>query len=206
VKTLKYFNRTKSSELRITEEPEISADMALVNEAVDKLRTEGGEGFYNYVDSLGFSNDCNLIVLSSKHHYYYDSEEISKAKTVVNLKELNRIKEIKGLLHSHLQILPQKCNFVGCFVNSKKNDRFGLKKGATPKEKVMNSDDIELGILSRFPFLNMLYSLVDSKTNNYLSEESVASMLGVHGFKVIDMKEVDGLTFFHSQKVGNSFN
>jgi hypothetical protein len=189
-----------------TEEPERSADMVLVNEAVDKLRTEGGEGFYNYVDSLGFSNDSNLIVLSSRHHYYYDSDEINKAKTVVNLKELNRIKEIKGLLHSHLHFLPQKCNFVGCFVNNKKNERFGLKKSATSKEKVINSDNIELGILSRIPFLNMLYSLMDSKTNNYLSEESVASMLGVNGFKVIDMIEVNGLTFFHSQKVGNTFN
>jgi hypothetical protein len=47
---------------------------------------------------------------------------------------------------------------------------------------------------------------MDLKTNNYLSEESVALMLGVHGFKVIDMKEVNGLTFFHSQKVGNTFN
>ena len=145
-------------------------------------------------------------MLSSKHHYYYDSEEINKAKTVVNLKELNRIKELKGLFHSQLHFLPQECNFVGCFVNNKKNERFGIKNDTTPKEKVMNSDDVELGILSRFPFLNMLYSLMDSKTNNYLSEESVASMLGVHGFKVIDMKEINGLTFFHSQKIANTFN
>jgi hypothetical protein len=47
---------------------------------------------------------------------------------------------------------------------------------------------------------------MDSKTNNYLSEERVSSMLGVHGFKVIDMKEVNGLTFFHSQKVGIALN
>jgi hypothetical protein len=207
VKILKCFNRTKSSVSKLnTQEPERSADMTLVNDAVDKLRTEGGESFYNYVDSLGFSNDSNLIVLSSRHHYYYDSEEIDKAKTVVNLKELNRIKEIKSILQSHLHFLPKKCNFVGCFVNNKKNERFGLKENATSNEKVMNSDDIELGILSRFPFLNMLYSLMDSKTNNYLSEERVASMLGVHGFKVIDMKEVNGLTFFHSQKLGNILN
>lgn len=207
MKILKYFNRAKGSVLEnYTEGSVRSDDILFVNEAVQKLRTEGGEGFYNYVDSLGFSNDSNLIVLSSRHHYYYDSDEINKAKTVVNLKELNRIKEIKSLLHSHLHFLPKKCNFVGCFVNNKKNERFGLKESTFQKEKLMNSDDIELGILSRFPFLNMLYSFMDSKTNNYLSEESVASMLWVHGFKVIDMKEVNGLTFFHSQKVGNTFN
>jgi hypothetical protein len=47
---------------------------------------------------------------------------------------------------------------------------------------------------------------MDSKTNTYLSEKSVALMLGVHGFKVIDMKEVNGVTFFHSMKVGEALN
>lgn len=207
MKILKYFNRAKDSVSENYAEGSVrSDDIVFSNEAIEKLRAEGGEGFYNYVDSLGFSNDSNLIVLSSRHHYYYDSDEINKAKTVVNLKELNRIKEIKSLLHSHLHFLPKKCNFVGCFVNNKNNERYGLKESASPKEKLLNSDDIELGILSRFPFLNMLYSFMDLKTNNYLSEESVASMLGIHGFKVIDMKEVNGLTFFHSQKVGNTFN
>ena len=181
-------------------------DTAVANEAIDKLITEGGGSFYNYVDSRGLSKDSTLIVLSSSHHYYYDFEEINNAKTVVYLKELNRIKEIKSLLHSHLHFLPEKCNFVGCFVNNRKIERYTLRKNVTPKEKIRNSDDIELGIVSRFPFLNMLYSYMDSKTNNYLSEESVALMLGVHGFKIINMKEVNGLTFFHSQKVENSFN
>lgn len=207
MKTLTYFNGATGTRTKTYPEPPAkSHERVMANEAVDKLITEGGEGFYNYVDSLGFSNDSNLIVLSSRHHYYYDSEEMNKAKTVVNLKELNRIKEIKSLLHSHLHFLPEKCNFVGCFVNNRKIERYTLRKNVTPKEKIRNSDDVELGIVSRFPFLNMLYSYMDSKTNNYLSEESVALMLGVHGFKIINMKEVNGLTFFHSQKVENSFN
>jgi len=180
--------------------------MVIANEAIDNLITEGGEGFYNYVDSRGLSKDSSLIVLSSRHHYYYDYEEMNNAKTVVNLKELNQIKEIKSLLHSHLHFLPEKCNFVGCFVNNRKIERYTLRKSGSPKEKIRNSDDVELGIVSRFPFLNMLYSYMDSKTNNYLSEESVALMLGFHGFKIMNMKEVNGLTFFHSRKVGISDN
>jgi len=181
-------------------------DLVVANDAVEKLITEGGAGFYTYVDSCGLSMDSNLIVLSSRHHYYYDSEEMNNAKTVVNLKELNQIKEIKSLLHSHLHFLPEKCNFVGCFVNNRKIERYTLRKSGSPKEKIRNSDDVELGIVSRFPFLNMLYSYMDSKTNNYLSEESVALMLGFHGFKIMNMKEVNGLTFFHSRKVGISDN
>ena len=102
-------------------------DLVVANDAVEKLITEGGAGFYTYVDSCGLSMDSNLIVLSSRHHYYYDAEEISRAKTIVNLKELNRIKEISGLLHSHLPFLPSHCNFVGCFVNNNKVERFALR-------------------------------------------------------------------------------
>jgi len=187
-------------------QPAESFDMAVANEAVDKLITEGGESFYNYVDSRGLSNDSSLIVLSSTHHYYYDYNEMNNAKTVVNLKELNLIKEIKSLFHSHLHFLPYSCNFVGCFVNNKKIDRYTLRKNHTGRENIRNSDNMELGIVSRFRFINMLYSMMDSKTNNYLSEESVVSMLRVHGFRVINMKEVNGLTYFHSQKVGASNN
>lgn len=183
-----------------------SAEMVISNEAVDKLITEGGEGFYNYVNSLGLSKDSNLIVLSSRHHYYYDSEEVDNAKTIVNLKELNQVKEIRSLLYSHLHFLPKKCNFIGRFVNNRNVERYTLRNIVSSKEKIRNSNDVELGIVSRFPFINMLYSLMDSKTNTYLSEKSVALMLGVHGFKVIDMKEVNGVTFFHSRKVGEGLN
>jgi uncharacterized protein YlbG (UPF0298 family) len=188
------------------DQPASPLDMAVANEAIDKLITEGGGSFYNYVDSRGLSKDPSLIVLSSSHHYYYDFEEINNAKTVVYLKELNRIKEIKSLLYSHLHFLPEKCNFVGCFINNRKIERYTLRKNLTAGKKVRNSDDVELGIVSRFPFINMLYSIMDSKTDAYMSENSVTRMLRVHGFKIMEMKEVNGLTYFHSQKVGAGNN
>ena len=187
-------------------QPVNSFDLDMPNEALDKLITEGGAGFYNYVDFCGLSMDSSLIVLSSRHHYYYDSEEMNNAKTVVNLKELNQIKEIKALLHSHLHFLPTGCNFVGCFVNNKKIERYTDREDSTTADNVGNSDNMELGIVSRFPFLNMLYSFMDSKTEAYMSVESVNQMLDLHGFKVLNMKEINGLTYFHSKKVTKTFN
>ena len=186
--------------------PVSSTELVVASEAVDKLISEGGEGFYNYVNRIGLANDSNLIVLSSQHKYYYDSEEIDKVRTVINLKELNLIKQITSLLHSHLRFLPLRCNFVGCFVNNEKTDRYALRKSSCYYEKIKNNDKVELGIISRFPFINMLYSIMDSRTNKYMSEGLVTSMLSVHGFKVIDMTELNGLTYFHSQKVSKIFN
>lgn len=183
-----------------------SADFNLASEAVANLITEGGENFYKYVDGIGLAKESNLIVLSSKHNYYYDCEEMNNAKTVIILKELNRIKQVKSILHSHLHYLPQRCNFVGCFVNNRKIERYALRNCSCFTEETKNSDELELGIVSKFPFINMMYSIMDLKTNTYMSERSVTLMLRVHGFKVMDMTESNGLTFFHSQKVEETFN
>ena len=180
--------------------------LKVANEAVDSLITEGGEDFYNYVNRIGLAKDPSMIVLSSLHSYYYGTEEINKANTIVDLKELNQIKQIKSILQLYLQFLPQNCNFVGCFVNNKKVERFELRNGSNLIGNKSISDSIELGIVSRFPLLNRIYSIMDSKTNTYMSEMSVTLLLKDFGFKVMDMTEFNGLTFFHSQKVGKNYN
>jgi hypothetical protein len=186
--------------------PVNSIDLVVADEAVDNLITEGGEDFYNYVNSIGLAKDPDLIVLSSRRGYYYDVQEMKNVKTVINLKELNKIKQIKSLFKSYLHFLPNSCNFVGCFVNNKKVERFVLRNGSDFIENRKCSDAVELGIFSPFPFINKLYSIMDLRTNTYMSEGSVTLLLKDHGYKVMDMTEFNGRTFFHSKKVVDSFN
>ena len=42
---------------------------------------------------------------------------------------------------------------------------------------------------------------MDSKTNKYLSRRDVTSLLSDRGFKVLDMTELNGLTYFCAQKL-----
>ncbi|MGA2407184.1 MAG: hypothetical protein ABSF81_10605 [Bacteroidales bacterium] len=182
------------------------SDLVGTNEAIDTLIAEVGEGFYNYVDWIGLARDPNLIVLSSLHNYFYDAEEINNIKTVINLKELNKIKRIKSLLKSYLHFLPQKSNFVGYFVDNKKIDRYILRNSSSYFDNKKKIDDIENSIISRIPLINMLYSKMDLKTNTYMSKSSVTLLLKDYGFKVMDMTEHNDLIFFHSQKVGNTYN
>ena len=183
-------------------QPVGSINLVVANEAVDNLITEGGEDFYNYVNRIGLAKDPNLIVLSSRHSYFYDTEELNNAKTVINLKELNQIKQIKSLLH----FLPQSCNFVGCFVNNNTIERYALRKSSSSIDDKKSTDYLENGIVSQYPFINMLYSIMDFKTNTYMSRSSVALLLEDYGFKVIDMTEYNGLTYFYSKKIGDIYN
>jgi hypothetical protein len=170
------------------------------------LSTEDSENFVKYIDKLHLENDSNQVILSSSHHYYYDAEEMTNVKTVINLKELNQIKQLKDFLHTMYYILPPSCNFIGCFVNNKKQSGFTLSTNPTDFYYKRNSNDIENGIASSSPLLNKLYNMIDSKTNKYMSERSVSLLLHENGFNVTDMTEIDGLTYFCAQNLRSAEN
>ena len=183
-----------------------SVDLVKSNTVLRVPTTENCENFTKYIERLDLSKDPNLVVLSSLHHYYYDADEMTNVKTIINLKELNQIKQLKDFLHSIYHILPPKCNFIGCFVNNKKQSGFVLNTSPSDSYYKRNSDAIENGIVSSSPFLNMLFNMIDSKTNKYMSERSVSLLLGEYGFKVLDMTEMDGLTYFCAQSLRTADN
>jgi len=167
---------------------------------------ESRESFFNYIDWLGFAKDPNLVILSSMHHYYYDEEEMKKARTLVNMKELNKIKHSTSFIHSIFHIMQPKSYFIGCFVDNKKHTEFAFKEKSIDNHSERDSQALENGIISRYPFLNMIFRYMDSKTNKYLSGKEVTSLLSDHGFKVLDMTELDGITYFCAQKLPSVVN
>jgi hypothetical protein len=179
-----------------------SSNSAENNPVSDFLTAEGCDNLLKYVDELGLSNDPNIIVLSSTRHYYYDADEMINVRTVINIKELNQIKDIKSFIQSIFQLLPQNSSFIGCFVDNKKVNGFELRNGSSSVQKKTDVIDLENGIVSSIPFINMIYSFIDSKTNKYLSAKSVSDILEEHGLKVLDMKVISGLTYFQAQKIG----
>lgn len=183
-----------------------SVDLVRNNSYLKSLTTEDSENFARYIELLPLDKDLNLVVLSSMHYYYYDAEEMTNVKTVVNLKELNQIKQINDFFHTIFHILPPNCHFIGCFVNNKKQNGFVLNTTPSDFYYKRNSDAIENGIVSSSPFLNMIYNMIDSKTNKYMSEKSVSLLLEEHGFKVLDMTEIDGLTYFCAQSLRSTDN
>ena len=170
------------------------------NPILEKLGNEGGENFYNYIEWLGLAKNPNLTILSSSHHYFYDSEELKEVETLVNQKQLNQINQINGFLHNIYHILPPNTYFIGCFFDNKNQKRsfFDLFKAKNQIEG--QSDQMEDGINSRIPLLNMMYNIIDSRTNRYMTKRTVTLMLEDVGLKVLDMTELNELTYFCTQK------
>jgi hypothetical protein len=150
------------------------------------------------------ANELNTVTLSSHDHYYYDSEELKNVNTVIYLKELYQVREIKSFLQSIFDILPQNSNFTGCFADNSRVNGFELRAKQSVSEIEESYDNPENGIVSQISFINMIYSIMDSKTNKYLSEKSVTEMLKGNGFRILNKKVISGVTCFHSQKIDST--
>jgi len=182
------------------------ADLVKTNPISEILTSEGNNSFSHYIEWLGLSRDPKVVILSSIHHYYYDAEEMQNVKTVVNLRELNQIKEINNFLHSMFLILPPKCYLIGCFVDNKRQSGFSFRKRYSDSHSKMKMEEETNGIVSAIPILNTIFSILDAKTNKYLSVKNVTHLLEDNGFKVVDMTELEGLTYFCSQNQRTSDN
>jgi hypothetical protein len=166
-------DRTRLNEERTIESPVMS-----------DLIAEGGENFFNYLEWHGLTNEDNMLVLSSRHHYYYDPNELQSITTLINVKKLNLIKHLDSFLKSVVYVLSPESNFIGCFSDWK------TQKG--------------IGITSRMykGFINF----IDSKIDVDYDKKDVSKLLESHGFKVMDMTEINGLTYFRARNLGIQAN
>jgi hypothetical protein len=159
-------------------------DTVMESPVMSDLIDEGGENFFNYLEWHGLTNDDNMLVLSSRHHFYYDPNELQSVTTLINVKKLNLIKHLDSFLQSIVYVLSPESNFIGCFSDWKS------QKGT--------------GITSRMykGFINFL----DAKIDVDFDQKDVLKLLESHGFRVMDMTEINGLTYFRAQNLGIQAN
>jgi hypothetical protein len=157
-------------------------ERSFTNPVMENIIAEGGDDLFKYLTWTGLAKEPNLMVLSSMHHYYYDHKDMAGIKTLINLKKLNQVKHLESFLHTLFRILPSKAYFVGCFKNNKQH-----RKGAS----FYNSGKFFTGIVNIF----------NLKSERALSKKGVNQLMEEYGFKVIDITDLNGMTFFWAQNL-----
>ena len=152
------------------------------NPVLENILSEGGNDFFQYLNWTGLVKEPNLMVLSSMHHYYYDHNDLMGIKTLINLKKLNQIKHLESFLHTLFRILPSRSFLVGCFKNS-------------------NNNRNSMPFYNSSKFFNGLINIFDSRAERSLSKKIVTSLLENYGFKVIDITDINGMTYFWAQNL-----
>ncbi len=166
----------------------------------DELDLEVRQSLIDYLDRMNLIKESGMLVIPSSRHYFYDAEDMKGIRTVITLRQLNHIREVKDFLKQITGLLPLNSNFIGCFSDNRTQSAFADKYGNLPKQMSEKAEAYENGIESRIPFINRMYSFIDSRTNRYLTRRSVTNLLKEAGLELVGMTEINGLTYFHTQK------
>jgi hypothetical protein len=167
---------------------------------VDELDLEVRQSLIDYLDRMGLVKDSGVLVIPSSRHYFYDADDMKGVRTVITLRQLNHIREIKDFLRQITGLLPAESNFIGCFIDNRSQNGLSDKSGTLAKQQSDRAEVYENGIESRIPFINRMYSFIDSRTNRYLTRRSVTNLLKESGLVLVGMTEINGLTYFHTRK------
>jgi len=171
------------------------------NPVLEKLSSEGCESLYSYLDWLGLANDPDMVILPSSNHFYYSTEDLKNVRTIVNLRQFNRVVKLREHLHTIYNVIPFSCYYLGFFMDSKNKNIFLPDKSTSTQNNEGKVERVFNGIVLRIPILNKLYDLMDTKHSRLMSRRAMTILLEDSGLKVLDMTELNGLTYFCTQKV-----
>jgi hypothetical protein len=151
-----------------------------ISSVPESLFSGGNEDFYNYILCTGLNQEPNFMFLSSITHYYYDYNDLKGIRTLINLKHLNNINHIESFLNILYSALSPRTYFLGCFKSNENNGNEGFC-------------DQPGKLISRRLKTN------DPKVEKCLNRKGVTSQLEAHGFKVIDITELNNISYFCSR-------
>lgn len=143
------------------------------------LIKENGKNFYYYLTMISLDKDPDPLILSPLHHYYYDLSEIKNVKTIIQIKELNKISDLNKFLNNIVKVISPDTNFVGCFKD----------------DKIYGTN-----ILRSTKFTDWLFGNFESKPNHYMSRQKVMNILTKYEFNIMDITEFDNMTYFYAKK------
>lgn len=156
------------------------ASANVINPVHENLVKEGFSSFLEYLRWHGLAYEPEMLVLSSRHHFFYDQNDMEGIRVLVNLKKLNKIKDLDNFLNVLHLVLPPDANFTGCFSDSKNHGWNG-------------------STWYRTSFLYKRFiDFLDHKTDRVMTRSSVKELLELHGFRIIDMTEINGITYFNT--------
>jgi hypothetical protein len=171
-----------------------------LNILFEELTDEVREDLITYLNRMGLAGEAQILVIPSTRHFFYEADDLRGIKTVINLKQLNYVREIREFLSKISEMLPNNSSFVGCFIDNKSQTGFSDKYSNLPKQLSEKAEAYENGIESRIPFINRMYSFIDSKTNRYLTKKTVSHLLEESSLQLVGMTELNGLTYFCTRK------
>lgn len=150
--------------------------LSFKSSVMEYLLLTGCEDLHNYIQWTGLIKGNGMMILLPISHYHYDFEDLKNVRILINQKKLNNVRHLESFLHTLFRVLPADAYFFGCFVCT---DRATEGKSPNPFHK------------NKYP-----KKAFESQTERFITRKGVSILLEGQGYKVIDLTDLNGITYF----------
>ena len=181
---------------------DIKSNVLKVNPVFADIIEESGKEVFDYLERLGVTSKQKILFLSCTRHYLYDSEDLKGVGSIVNFRLTNSIGHVRHYLHTMHRILLEDGYYAGCFLDYK-NQRQGMLTGYHSLlghaflflYRFMNR------VVPRIPLINKVQHVLNSGEIKCITSNELKELLKKNGFQVIDMVEIEKVTYFVARKI-----
>jgi lipopolysaccharide/colanic/teichoic acid biosynthesis glycosyltransferase len=148
-----------------------------------------------FVTTTLFVNTTSRLNIEMIHHHTYNG--------IVNLKEINHIREINAFFGAVNERLPNGGIFIGCFeTKSQRKKRILGNHPSISQYLHYGMDFIIRRVLPKLNLTREYYFWLTNGIDRVMSKTEVFGRLYFTGFEVIDQRKIKGLTYVIARKTG----
>jgi hypothetical protein len=176
-----------------------------LNELERAIEKESDTEVLRYIsDFLDLKVYHKNIILSTGTSSFVESVDFNNVRAIINLRKVNNIQHPNKLFRAVNTLLPDAGIYIG-----------RLETYAERKEVIYSQLGRFLGrifwildflvhrVIPRIPYLENLYYYITNGEFHAISNAEVMGRLVYCGFEIIDMRSINGLSYFAAMKTGN---
>lgn len=143
------------------------------------------------------------IILTTDTTSYVDETDVDNVKAVVNLRKVNHIRFPNELFQQVNAFLPTGGVYIGRFESYwERKNSFYKKAGPYLGEALWLVDFVLNRVIPRIPYLDKIYYKLTNGDFRAMSKAEVLGRLVYCGFKIMDYRVIDNLSYFVVKKTG----
>jgi lipopolysaccharide/colanic/teichoic acid biosynthesis glycosyltransferase len=165
------------------------------------LRNQGEAllDFLNQHTQLFFSS---TLLINTSHQFNIEKVSHSRYSTIINLHEINNIREINSFFMVINDRLPKDGLFVGCFESiSQRKKRIKSGKNWIWSGIVYANDFLLRRVMSKAYLTREAYFWITNGKDRVLSKAEVYGRIYFSGFEVVSEAEINGYSYFVAKKI-----
>lgn len=174
------------------------------NELQLSILKESDEQLLQFVsEHLDLKKHHHNIIFSTDHSSYTEDVNFTQVCSIINFRKVNHIQKPNELFRAVNTLLPKGGLYIGRFETyGERKESIYMRFGRFMGRFLWMADFVVNRVIPRIPYLEDLYYFLTKGQFHLVSKAEAMGRLVYCGFRIINIKVINGITCFVAKKIG----